>query len=49
MAAGRADVLKSDNVIARLDIGDALTNRLDDTGTFVTQDDGESALGVLAG
>lgn len=36
-------------MVARLDIGHALTNGLDDTGTLVTQDNGESTLGVLAG
>ena len=45
-AAG--DLLKSDDVVANLDVGDALTNGLDDTGTLVSQDDGESTLGVLA-
>lgn len=46
---GGGFVLKSDNVVTRLDVGDALTNGLDVTGTLVSQDDGESTLGVLAG
>ena len=36
-------------MIARLDIGDALTNGLDDTSTLVSQNDGESTLGILSG
>lgn len=36
-------------MVARLHIGDALTHRLDNTSTLVTQDDGESSFGVLAG
>lgn len=36
-------------MVARLHVGDTLTDGLDDTGTFVTQDDGERALRVLAG
>lgn len=36
-------------MVARLHIGDALTNGLDNTSTLVTQDDGESSLWVLAG
>ena len=35
-------------MVARLDVGDALANRLDDARTFVSQDNGESTLGVLA-
>lgn len=45
----RLNVLESDNVVARLYVGDALTDRLDDTSTLVTKDDGEGTLGVLAG
>lgn len=36
-------------MVARLHVGDALSDRLDDTSTLVTQDDGEGTLGVLAG
>ena len=36
-------------MVAGLHGCDALTNRLDDTGALVTQDDGESTLGILAG
>jgi hypothetical protein len=35
-------------VIARLHVGNSLTNRLDVTGTLMTKDNGESTLGVLA-
>lgn len=43
------NVLKSDDVVADLDGGHTLADGLDDTGTLVTEDDGESTLGVLAG
>lgn len=36
-------------MVARLHARDAFTNRLDDTSTLVPEDDGESALRVLAG
>ena len=36
-------------MVARLHIGDTLTNGLDDTSTLVSEDDGESTLRVLAG
>ena len=36
-------------MVARLDVGYALAHRLDDAGTLMAQDDGERALGVLAG
>lgn len=36
-------------MVANLDVGHALTNRLDDTSSLVPQDDGEGTLGVLAG
>lgn len=42
-------VLEGDNMVSGLHVGDALTNRLDDTSTLVSQDDGESTLGILAG
>lgn len=42
-------LLESDDVLARLHVCDTLTNRLDDTGALVSQDDGERTLGVLAG
>jgi len=41
--------VESDNVVTRLDVGDALADRLDNTGTLVSKDNGESTLGVLAG
>jgi hypothetical protein len=42
-------VLKSDNVVARLYICDTLADGLDDTGTLVTEHNGEGTLGVLSG
>lgn len=45
----RSNILKSDDVIARLDRSHALANRLDDTSALVSQDNGESTLGVLTG
>lgn len=44
-----SDILKSNDVITRLDRGHALTNRLDNTSALVSQNDGESTLGILAG
>lgn len=35
-------------MVARLYVCDALTNRLDDSGTLVTEDNGESTLGILS-
>jgi hypothetical protein len=35
-------------VVTGLDVGDALANGLDDTGTLVSKDNGESTLGILA-
>jgi hypothetical protein len=43
------NILESDDVVADLDGGHSLANGLDDTGTLVTENDGESTLGVLAG
>ena len=42
-------LLESNDVVARLDVCDTLTNRLDDASTLVSQDNGESALGILSG
>ena len=36
-------------MVTRLDVGDTLSNGLDDTCAFVSQDDGESSLGVFSG
>lgn len=36
-------------MLTGLHISDTLAYRLDDTGTLVSQDDGEGTLGVLAG
>lgn len=41
--------LEGNDMLARLDAGDALTDGLDDAGALVSEDDGECALGVLAG
>jgi hypothetical protein len=40
--------VKCNDVITRLHIGNALSNRLDVTSTLVSEDDGESTLGVLS-
>jgi hypothetical protein len=45
---GGEDVLEGDDVVAGLHVGDALTNRLDDTSALMSQDNGERALGVLS-
>lgn len=42
-------VLKSNDIVAGLHGGDALADRLDDTSTLVTEDDGESTFRVLSG
>jgi hypothetical protein len=36
-------------MVSRLHGGDALANGLDDAGTLMTKNDGESTLGVFAG
>ena len=46
---GGLDVLEGNDMVAGLYIGDALTDGLDVSGTFVTEDDWEGTLGVLAG
>lgn len=43
------NILEGDNIITGLDGGYTLADRLNDTGTLVTQDDRESTLGVLSG
>ena len=45
----RGDVLESHDMVAHLDVGHALADRLDDARALVSQDDGEGTLGVLAG
>jgi len=40
--------VKSNNVVANLDVSDTLANGLDDTSTLVSKNDGESTLGVQA-
>ena len=42
-------VLKSNNIVTGLHGGDALADRFDNTGTLVTEDDGESTFRVLSG
>ena len=41
-------LLECNNIVTGLDRGDALTNRLDDTGAFVSKDDREGTLRILA-
>lgn len=41
--------VEGDDVVAGLHVGDALADGLDDAGALVAEDDGEGALGVLAG
>jgi hypothetical protein len=41
--------VKGNNVIADLDVSDALTNGLDNTSTLVSKNDRESTFGVLTG
>lgn len=43
------DSLESNDIVTGLDASHTLTNGFDDTGTFVTQDNGECAFGVLSG
>jgi hypothetical protein len=49
MVSQQRHVLECYNMISRLDGCDSLTNGLDDTSSFVTENDWESSLGVLAG
>lgn len=42
-----ADLLERDDIVTRLDIGDALSNRLHDTRTLVSQNDGECTFWVF--
>jgi hypothetical protein len=49
MAKDEGHLLKSDHIVTGLDIGHALSNRLDHASTFVAKNDGESSLGVLSG
>lgn len=45
----RESLLECYDVVAGLDGGDPRADGLDDTGSLVTEDDGESTLGVLSG
>jgi hypothetical protein len=40
-------LLKGDDMVANLDVGDALTNRLDDASTLMSENDRESTLWIL--
>ena len=44
-----SNLLESNDVVAGLHVGDALADGLDDTGTLVSKDNGESTLRVLSG
>jgi hypothetical protein len=46
---GAENILESDDVVAHVDGGHAFADGLDNTGTLVTEDNGESTLGILAG
>ena len=46
---GAENVLESDDVVADLNGSHTLADGLDNTGTLVTENDGESTLGILAG
>jgi hypothetical protein len=46
---GKGNALESNDMVARLDVGHTLADRLDDAGTFVAEDHGERTLRVLAG
>ena len=43
------DLLECHYMIARLDRGDALTDGLDDAGSFMSEDDGKGSFGIFAG
>lgn len=49
VTAGRESSLEGNDMVARLDAGDALAHGLDDAGALMSEDDGECALGILAG
>jgi hypothetical protein len=42
------DVLEGDDVVAGLDVGDALAHALDDSAALVAEDYGEGTLRVLS-
>jgi len=44
-----SDVLESHDIVARLDVRHTLADRLDNTSTLVSKDNGESTLGILPG
>lgn len=46
--SGELNILESDDIVAGFDGGHTLADGLDDTGTLVSKDDGESTLRVLA-
>lgn len=45
----RCRLLESNDIVTGLHGGDALADGLDDTGTLVSQNNGESTFGVLSG
>lgn len=45
----RSALLEGYHVVADLDVGHAVADRLDDAGALVSEDHGEGTLGVLAG
>lgn len=49
MQSEGVNILEGDHIVTGLDGSHTLADRLDNTGTLVAQDDGESTLGVLAG
>lgn len=44
----RGNVLESNDMVTRLDVGHALTHRLDNARTLMAENHGEGALGILA-
>jgi len=42
------NILECDNMVAWLHARDSLTNRLDDTGAFMSKDDWKRTLWILA-
>jgi hypothetical protein len=43
------DILKRNDMITRLHTGNSLADRLYDTSTLMTENDGEGTFGILAG
>src|SRR5690606_21487776 len=49
LSGDRGFLLEGDDVVARLHVGDAFADGLDDTSALVSQNNGESTLGILPG